>query len=192
MEQEGGSIGISPLQGTYIMGASNATFALLALGVISILGRRTIWIVGQLCTSLSLAICGYCVLKEWNLMAFIFINVFLVSYQLFVGNVAWLYLPEICVDAAAGFGLSGKYFAMIMMSFSFEFMINSAINVHGTIWVYSGINFAGFIFCLLFVKETRGLTDLQKKTLYSPKNIEIEQDIELAQDISPVKTPVKK
>ena len=59
--------------------------------------------------------------------------------------------------------------------------------MHGTIWVYAGINFAGFIFCLIFVKETRGLTDLQKKTLYSPKNHDMERDIELAQSMSPVK-----
>ena len=53
--------------------------------------------------------------------------------------------------------------------------------------MYAGINFAGFIFCLIFVKETRGLTDLQKKTLYSPKNHDMERDIELAQSMSPVK-----
>ena len=46
--------------------------------------------------------------------------------------------------------------------------------------MYAGINFAGFIFCVIFVKETRGLTDLQKKTLYSPKNLEMERDIEMA------------
>ena len=76
---------------------------------------------------MSLLICGYCVLKEWNMMAFIFINVFIVSYHLFVGNVSWLYIPEVCVDAAAGFGVSGKFITMMMISFSFEFMINSSI-----------------------------------------------------------------
>ena len=32
---------------------------------------------------------------------------------------------------------------------------------------------------ICFVRETRGLTDLQKKTLYSPKNVEIEDIVEM-------------
>ena len=47
-------------------------------------------------------------------------------------------------------------------------MINSALKVYGSIWIFSAVTFTGFIFCIIFVKETRGLSDLEKKSLYSP------------------------
>ena len=40
--------------------------------------------------------------------------------------------------------------------------------MHGTVWYFSALNFLGLLFFLFFVKETKGLTDLEKKTLYSP------------------------
>ena len=46
MEEQGGGFGLTPLQGTYIIGASNMIASLLALGMISIMGRRTIYILG--------------------------------------------------------------------------------------------------------------------------------------------------
>ena len=50
-------------------------------------------------------------------------------------------------------------------------MINSELKVYGSIWYFSILTFIGFFFCLFFVRETRGLTDLEKKTLYSPKSV---------------------
>ena len=39
---------------------------------------------------------------------------------------------------------------------------------HGAFWWYAALNLLGFFFCLVLLNETRGLTDLQKKTLYTP------------------------
>ena len=50
-------------------------------------------------------------------------------------------------------------------------MINSELQIYGSIWYFGVLTLIGFFFCLFFVKETRGLTDLEKKTLYSPKSI---------------------
>ena len=49
-------------------------------------------------------------------------------------------------------------------------MINSELQIYGSIWYFGVLTLIGFFFCLFFVKETRGLTDLEKKTLYSPKS----------------------
>ena len=81
------------------------------------------------------------------------------------------------MDAATGLAVAGKFVNLILISFTFEFMINSSLQVHGTVWYFAVICFLGFLFCLFFVRETRGLTDLQKKTLYSPKNYDIEEEV---------------
>ena len=65
--------------------------------------------------------------------------------------------------------VASQFLNLTLISLTFEFMINSAMQVHGTIWYFAGFNFLGFIFFLVVVKETRGLSDLEKKTLYSPK-----------------------
>ena len=61
----------------------------------------------------------------------------------------------------------------------------------GTIWYFAVITLLGFFFCLFVVKETRGLTDLQKKTLYSRKNLEMEKDIQLAVTFDSERSPDK-
>lgn len=99
------------------------------------------------------------------------INLFIASYHLSQGSVAWLYVPEVTVDAASGFAASAQFINLTLLSLTFEFMINSFLKVYGTIWYFSGFSFLGFLFCLCWIRETRGLTDIQKKALYSPKDI---------------------
>ena len=159
MEEQGGGFGISPLQGTYIIGAANAVSALIALATIAYFGRRTIYISGQFFMCAFLFFCGYSVLEEWNLSSFIFINLFIAAFQLSQGSVAWLYIPEVCVDAASGLAIAGQFINLTIISFTFDFMINSSLKVQGTIWYFAGLCLLGFFFCLIVVKETRGLTD---------------------------------
>lgn len=50
-------------------------------------------------------------------------------------------------------------------------MIDSGLKVYGTIWYFAGLTFLGLLFVLFIMRETKGLTDLEKKTLYTPKDI---------------------
>ena len=90
------------------------------------------------------------------------------------GSVAWLYIPEVCIDSATGLAVAAQFINLTVISLTFEFMINSSLKVYGSIWYFSVFSFVGFLFCLFMVRETRGLTDVQKKTLYSPKAVEDE------------------
>ena len=65
--------------------------------------------------------------------------------------------------------MANKFIALCLFSFTAEYLMNSFLGVVGTFWVYASLNFLGFIFCLVFVKETMGLTDVQKKLLYAPR-----------------------
>ena len=60
--------------------------------------------------------------------------------------------------------------------------------MYGSIWYFSAFTLVGFVFCVCCIRETRGLTDLQKKTLYSPKAI-YDEDLIIMVDIK--KTPSK-
>ena len=42
------------------------------------------------------------------------------------------------------------------------------MGVHGSLWLFGIISLFGALFMLVFVRETRGKSDIEKKTLYTP------------------------
>ena len=50
-----------------------------------------------------------------------------------------------------------------------EYLIEG-IGVNGAYWLFSFENFLCLVFAVVFVKETKGLTDSQIKDLYRPKS----------------------
>ena len=83
------------------------------------------------------------------------------------------------MDAASGFATGAQFINLMLITFTFESMINSSLRIYGTIWYFAAMTILGFLFCLCFGSETRGLTDLEKKTLYSPKSVTYEQIMEM-------------
>lgn len=59
---------------------------------------------------------------------------------------------------------------MIAITASLEYMMAGPLQVHGTFFFFGGMCLLGAIYCQIFLKETRGLTNLQKKMLYTPVN----------------------
>ena len=171
MQEQGGGFPLSPLQGTYVIGGVNATAALIAIAMIGKIGRRPIFITGQFTMGVFLFFCGLSVLMQWNMSSFIFICLFIAAFQLSQGSCAWLYVPEVCVDSATGLAAAAQFINLTLISLTFEYMINSPLEVHGSIWYFAGLTFIGGLFAIGCIKETKGLTDIEKKTLYSPKNI---------------------
>ena len=126
--------------------------------------------------------CGLSSFKGWDLEAFIALCLFIGTFEITQGSVAWLYIPEVTVDAAAGFATGAQFVNLMLITFTFEFMINSPLQIYGTIWYFCGMTFLGFLFCVFFVRETKGLTDIEKKSLYSPGSILSEQIMELSKN----------
>ena len=72
-------------------------------------------------------------------------------------------VPDIVysVNAAISFSAVG---AAIETS---KYLRESSLHECGFFWLFACFNFFSIIFTLSFVKETRGLTDIEKKSLYS-------------------------
>ena len=56
-------------------------------------------------------------------------------------------------------------------------MFNSSMGIEGTFWYYGGVTLIGTIFVGVFIKETKGLTNAEKKTLYTP--VKKQESVEL-------------
>lgn len=154
-EQSSGSdFPITPIQGTLIVGISNAAGGLFPLFYAGRIGLKTVLTLGHLAMAICLFMIGLSVQQQWDMTSFILIVVFIISYQLSTGSHAWIYVPEVCIDSATGLSVSSQFINCLIITLTFEYMINSALKVHGSFWFFSACSFVGFIFCLLVVKET--------------------------------------
>ena len=159
---------ISPLAGSMIIGLTSSASTILAYYLISYFGRRTLLVSGQIGVALPLFAAGVCLIYEYAITSFILICSFIFVYQFTLASVAWLYIPEVTVDKATGFCMTSQFIFMLQLSLTFEYQLSS-IGIQGNMWLFGGVSLLGFLFMLLFVKESRGLTDRQKKQLYLPK-----------------------
>ena len=141
------------------MGAVNGISASSSVLIKSFVGMRPIIIVGELCMTMFLFLSGIAVHNEWNMMAFVCINLVIISFRWSHGATALLYLAEVCVDSGTGFATSAQFICLIVISLSFDFLIKSPIGVDGTMWIFAGISFLGSIWCTLYLRETQGLDD---------------------------------
>ena len=169
-EQTGGDFPISPLMGTYCVGIACCIFAFLGVIVIKFFGRRTIYIVGCFGMGFSHVVAGIALLKNQYLIGFSCIILYIVFFQLTIGNVTYIYTAEVAVDSAAGVALAVQFVNMTLISFTTEYMI-AILQVHGTFLYFGTFCIIGGILSILFVKETKGLTDLERKNLYCPAKI---------------------
>ena len=88
-----------------------------------------------------------------------------------MGSIAWLYVPEVCVDAGTGFAIASQFCNLTLICLTFDFMIHSGMGVYGALWYHSCWCFGGWLFVIFIMKETRGLTDFEKKSLYTPQDV---------------------
>ena len=96
-----------------------------------------------------------------------------------IGPIHWVYLPEILNDQQWGLVSSVHYANGVWVSVITEYMIEY-MKPEGTFLFYSIITFFGIFFFVFVVKETRGLSDKEKKLLYYSPDLG-KRDQELAE-----------
>ena len=81
------------------------------------------FIIGDFGMGFSHIMAAVCLLKEWYLVAFCCMTLFIAFFNLTVGNVTFIYTAEISVDSAAGIALAIQFVHMTQISFTVEYMI---------------------------------------------------------------------
>lgn len=121
---------------------------------------------------------GVCVILEQYVALYIFILSFCASFQLSQGNLAFVYMAEVCVDSAMGIVMGCQFGTMMLFSLTVSFMIDSPLGMQGTFWTYAGFNLLAVIFMGLVIKETKGLTPVELKSLYLSRK-KVASEVEL-------------
>jgi MFS transporter, SP family, major inositol transporter len=143
--------------GILIIGFTNVIFAILAALPSRYLGRRTLLWSGHFGMAVFHTLIGVFMVIESYSALYICILLVIGAFQLTQGCLAFVYFAEVCVDAGMGVVLGGLFAMDILISFTCSYLIASPLRVEGTFWLYAGLNFAAFIWILLFLKETKGL-----------------------------------
>ena len=113
------------------------------------------------------------ILVEMSTMALVAILLFLFCFQNTSGAITWLYCSEVAVDSALGFVGTSGYFSIFLLTLSIQPLMDSAIGQAGTFIIFGAINILGSVWCYCKLRETSGgLTDKQKKNLYTPTDIQ--------------------
>lgn len=161
-----GSDSITPKQANYLVGVVNFIATVVSAFVVKRFGRRTLLIPGHVLMGLINIVIAVAVKYNEAIVSVLFILAFLIAYQIFNGPIIWLYISEVPVDTAMGFVTLSLWVSQFIIALIAPFL-GDALNPEGCFYLFGGISMVGAVFCYFFVKETRGLTDKEKKLLYA-------------------------
>jgi len=87
-----------------------------------------------------------------------------------------MYAAEVAVDTALGLCVLALFLSLLEKAITMEFMVHSpSIGSEGMFFILGGVTLIGSGFIAIFVKETKGLSDLKKKQLYMPEEYILEE-----------------
>lgn len=94
-----------------------------------------------------------------------------------------MYAAEVAVDTALGLCILALFLSLLEKAITMEFMVHSTIGSPGMFFILGGITLLGAVFVKIFIKETKGLSDLQKKQLYMPDEYVLEEKKALMEQV---------
>lgn len=114
---------------------------------------------------------GTFILIQFDVGIIVMLCVFMAIYQNTTGPVAWVYAAETMTDVGLGVALQVLYACIMVLSLVTEPLIDSSLHASGVFYLLAFFSFFGIFFVIIFFKETMGLTEKQKKSIYSPSSM---------------------
>lgn len=160
---------LTPREGTCLIGSAMCLFALVSVYFVKRFKRRHLLIPGHLLMGTCHVLVGVFAILGHDGLVILFMIGFIMFYEVLNGASCWVYTSEVAVDVALGLCLGTLWGTVFVLSLVTNFLMNSALHVQGVFWLFGGISFIGAGYCHIFIKETYGLNDKEKKQLYMPK-----------------------
>jgi len=132
---------------------------------------------GNIIMSTLLFLSGILIVVGQGLAALICLMVYMFTFESTQGPTAWLYTAETVVDHAMGFCTLGMFGMLMVLTLVADLIVDSAIRAEGLIFIFGSCTFVAIFYIKIFCKETRGLTDIQKKNIFNMPLEEIRRSI---------------
>jgi sugar porter (SP) family MFS transporter len=149
---------------TCILGLVNMAATLGGIPFVDKAGRRPLMIIGNAGMMSSHLMLGLLtVYGAPKIIAVVLICVFIIFFEISMGPIVWLYCGEIMNDKGISIAVAVNWICAAIVELIFPFITLPGMYV--AFFLYGAVCAAGFVFCLVNVKETRGLNKQEIKTL---------------------------
>lgn len=153
---------------TILIGATQVIITVVAALIIDKAGRRILLLISSFFMAITTCLMGvYFYLKEndpataesigW--LPITSILVFIVFFSIGFGPVPWLIMAELFTEdvksVAGSIAGTSNWFSAFLVTLLFPILKNS-IGSAATFWIFAGIAVLAFVYCLIFVPETKG------------------------------------
>lgn len=154
-----------------LTGITNVVFTLVGIYAVDKIGRKPLLLLGASMLFVIYILMGGCYffdVKGWTPLILVVLAIG--SYAMTLAPVMWVVISEIFPNAIRGTAMSiavlTLWIACSTLTQTFP-MMNKALGISGTFWVYSGICLLGFLFILIKVPETKGksLEEIEKELI---------------------------
>jgi MFS transporter, SP family, arabinose:H+ symporter len=143
-----------------ITGAVSLIFTFVAIATVDNLGRKVLTLVG----SAGLAVCFLLISYAFHAgatgtMVVVYVVIAMAFYSFSLATTTWVQLSELFPNRIRGAAMSIAVFALWLGNFTVSYTFPALNQMFGTsniFLLYAVINFAGFIFVLLALPETKG------------------------------------
>lgn len=163
-EESGG--GLTPRQGTYMVGLCNLLAAMTGIYTVRTFGRRTILLTGHVMITVLHVLIAVSTMLGWSTVQIVLICTFIFVYMCTTGPCAMCYAAETCCDAGLAAVVFSRYFWETQESFTTETLMEWS--PEGTFFIFGGLSAVASVFIWFFVGETKGLSEKEKKELFMP------------------------
>ncbi len=145
-----------------IIGLANIIVAIVAIAVVDRVGRRFMLLLSTAGMAVALALIGIAFRQHWGGTVMLYVVIaYCVAFGIGLGPVMWLLISEIYPTKIRGKAMSlatlSVWGSNWLVAVTFLTLLNRA-GPANTFWLYGVISVAAFVFCYLFVPETKGRT----------------------------------
>ena len=146
------------------------TTAWLGILTIKVFGRRALCVAGHLGMAVLHGMIAYFAEIENNQGVLLSLLGFLLIYQTTSGPVAWLYALETTIDAALGICIFTLWGTTTVLAFVCPILLSEDhLGPTNVFAIFSGLSVLGSIYSFCVLKETKNMTDKDKKLIFTPK-----------------------
>ena len=160
-----------------LVGIVSFVASLFSTQFVRCFGRKTLLLWGHLTIAIIHSAVSIFNMQGLETGVVIMTMTFMIPYQLTTGPITYIYATETIIDAGMGIVMPALFGTIFVLSLVCPIIIDpNNLGPNATFFILSGLSFAGFLYVLLFMKETFGKSDKEKKLLYTPARFLDEKD----------------
>ena len=163
--KNGGALSIAPKTESYFIGIMGFTGSCGGYFTLQYVSRKNLMLYGHVIMGICLILVAVFVTNNSGLGSLICMCLFVLTYQMTNGTVFWVYVAEVVTDSAMGFSVMILMVTLLIQSLGANAFI-AAYGITNLFYILGGYQVLTILVVIVWMKETKGLSDEEKKGLY--------------------------